>query len=434
MILSFSVSNYLSFKEKQTISFEAASIRDSVLTNTYQTAFHDLKVLKAIILFGPNGSGKSNFIEALRFVIDFISNSAKESQINEAIDVSYFKFNEATIKKPSSFEIKFLIGDLRYKYVLSVDSEKIHYEQLIQIAKTREYILFTRTFNSIVIEDRFGEAHNIEQFVRPNALFISVAALFNIKIAISILELLNIQKKIIFINDTFAFESVTAKMMENPEYKFEILNFLKTAGLSFKDLRFQKKEIDPTLLETLPKAARKSYLRRIENYLIQTVYDVFDEAGNVISSETLDLRHEESQGTRKMFAIAGPFIDAILHGKILVMDEFTARLHPKLASFIIKYFYLRTPNSLLPSQLILASHNTHIMDKSLFRRDQIYLTRRDKYYASEAQNLLQTGIRHDANYVKKYLEDELGFLPELIKLSSEKGPQQFNLFNEEDEK
>lgn len=413
MILNFSVSNYLSFKEKQTISFEASAIKDSAISRTHQTD-SDIKVLKAITLFGPNGSGKSNLIKALSFVIHLIQNSANENLANRSINTSFFKFSTETIDKPSLFEIDLLVdGGYRYQYTFSVDAKKVHNEKLKLVVKTRDYVLFERTPNGIYVdENRFPEGLVVEKKTRLNTLLLSAAANWNGRISLSIIAILN---KVMFVQDLPSWERETAQMLEQEKYKKEIINFLKTSGLSFKDITSTRQTIMPDFLEGLPEEIRESYPK--ENYQIQTIYDVFDEFDNIVRQERLHIGNEESAGTKKMIRLAGPFIDAILNGKILVIDEFTAKLHPQLAEHIIKYFYHRTNNPLITPQLILASHNVQLMDSNLFRRDQIYLSMRDKFYASSLFTILskKNKVRHDSNYVKKYLENALGALPDFIK-------------------
>lgn len=413
MLLNFSVTNYLSFKERQTISFEASAIKDPSISRTHQTD-SDIRVLKAITLFGPNGSGKSNIIKALSFVIHLIQNSANENLSDRPINTSFFKFSTETIDKPSLFEIELLVdGGYRYLYTFSVDAKKVHYEKLKLVVKTRDYLLFERVANNIFIdENRFPEGLVVEKKTRPNTLLLSAAANWNGRISLSIIAILN---KVMFIHDAPIWERETAQMLDQEKYKKEIFNFLKTSGLPFKNITSTRQTILPDFLEALPEEIRETYPK--ESYSIHTIYDVFDEYDNIVRQERLNMAHEESAGTKKMIRLAGPFIDSILNGKILVIDEFTAKLHPQLAEHIIKYFYQRTNNPLITPQLILASHNVQLMDSDLFRRDQIYLSMRDKFYASSLFTILskKSMVRHDSNYVKKYLEGALGALPEFLK-------------------
>jgi hypothetical protein len=46
----------------------------------------------------------------------------------------------------------------------------------------------------------------------------------------------------------------------------------------------------------------------------------------------------ESQGTKKALAIAGPIIDTLDGGKVLIVDELDTKLHPLITKFIIQLF------------------------------------------------------------------------------------------------
>ena len=57
MIIDFSVSNFRSFREKQTISFLATT--DTHLEETYVVQRGKYRLLKAISILGANAAGKS---------------------------------------------------------------------------------------------------------------------------------------------------------------------------------------------------------------------------------------------------------------------------------------------------------------------------------------------------------------------------------------
>ena len=91
-----------------------------------------------------------------------------------------------------------------------------------------------------------------------------------------------------------------------------------------------------------------------------------------ISGQTNFNVNTESEGTRKMFALSVPIINALRNGEIIVIDELENHLHPKLFEHIIKLFnsYSNKNNA----QLIFATHNLTCMNNECFRRDQIWFT------------------------------------------------------------
>ena len=70
MLISFSVANFLSFKEKQTISLNAGLVRKKA-ERLYKDKAGN-RLVKFAALFGANASGKSNLVEAIGFSRHFI--------------------------------------------------------------------------------------------------------------------------------------------------------------------------------------------------------------------------------------------------------------------------------------------------------------------------------------------------------------------------
>ena len=113
MILQFSIENFLSFKEQNTLSMVATPLKEDVLlTENVEVPVGDtgINLLKSAVILGPNASGKSNVIKAFDFFKRFIVNSFKNKQVGEEIDVENFRLEAESVREPSSFELIFIIG------------------------------------------------------------------------------------------------------------------------------------------------------------------------------------------------------------------------------------------------------------------------------------------------------------------------------------
>ena len=121
----------------------------------------------------------------------------------------------------------------------------------------------------------------------------------------------------------------------------------------------------------------------------------------------------ESQGMQHVFSLAGPIFDTLEKGGFLAIDELDVFLHPLLLRAICDLFHSKKSNP-HNAQLIFVSHNTSILDRELFRRDQVWFLDKNKYGESELFSLAdfkdQGGakVRNDANYEKRYLEGLYG--------------------------
>ena len=72
MILEFSITNFLSFKDKTTMSMIGNAKNN--LNDNY-VVINDKKVLKSAVVYGANASGKSNLFKALLEISLMIRNS-----------------------------------------------------------------------------------------------------------------------------------------------------------------------------------------------------------------------------------------------------------------------------------------------------------------------------------------------------------------------
>ena len=103
-LIEFTVGNFLSFKDKKTLSMEASTIRE-LPQNILKTG--DYKLLKSAAIYGANSSGKSNLIKALKFMQDTIINSSKLNSTDK-LNVSPFLLAEENKSLPSYFEIQLI--------------------------------------------------------------------------------------------------------------------------------------------------------------------------------------------------------------------------------------------------------------------------------------------------------------------------------------
>jgi uncharacterized protein len=152
---------------------------------------------------------------------------------------------------------------------------------------------------------------------------------------------------------------------------------------------------------------------------IFTHHTKFDSELNPVDKSVLfHLDFNESEGTIKLYELAPFIIDALENGDTLVIDEFDARLHPRLSKKIIEIFNDPRTNP-KNAQLLIVTHDTNLLSSSLFRRDQILFVEKDKYGASHLYSLAQfKGVRNDASFENDYLMGRYGAVPFLNNLTS----------------
>ncbi|EDP96594.1 ATP-binding protein [Kordia algicida OT-1] len=417
MLVKFTVENYLSFKNRTSIDLTATSLTELRSTNLYDAPLKNLTLLKSMIVYGANSNGKSNLFKAINFARKFIINSSKNSQADEAIEVQPFCLSVETIENPSFFEFIFIHESVKYRYGFEVDEEQIHKEWLYMTTKNKEQLLFERALQDISITKKYDAAStNLTSITRKNALFLSVCAQFNIPVAMSILKALNNVQYISGMQDRFTI-NFTIDMMDDPEKKKYIDNFIAGADLGFTETKVERFKLTEEILEkgNVPKEIRKMILESDEeNVVVSTKHPIYDENNEEIDTIYFNLFVNESLGTGKYVALSGPIIDTLLHGKTLIIDEFDAQLHPHLSKSIVELFNSKENNP-HGAQLIFASHNSSLINskRKLFRRDQIIIAEKDQYGVTSLESLYDKKIRKDASFEKDYLEGKYDGIPDL---------------------
>lgn len=416
MLVEFKVQNFLSFKELQTFTMVASALKEHRQTNTFN-ASNKMNLVKSAVIYGANASGKSNFVKALSFMKGFIINSSKESQAMENIPVTGFLLNTENENQPSLFEITFIQNNIRYRYGFEVNKNKIHNEWLFYAPKRKEAKLFIRENNNIEIGSYFKEGKGLESKTRANALFLSVTAQFNGEISRKIIDWLLTQNIISGLDDK-GYLPFTMNQIHDQKFRKKSLEFLKFADLGIDDLHVQETEIDRS---ELPPPLQKAFIEDrqkkglpFENQKIKvsdlfTLHQKFNKEKKKLELIPFTL-NIESHGTQKIFALTGPILDTLEEGKVLIIDELDARLHPLITRFITQLFNSEEKNP-KNAQLIFATHDTNLLNQRFFRRDQIWFFEKDKYGATEMYSLSDFQVRKDASFNKDYILGKYGAIP-----------------------
>jgi uncharacterized protein len=200
--------------------------------------------------------------------------------------------------------------------------------------------------------------------------------------------------------------------MDN-ENKDEILKLLKKLDLGFSDVMVEESEITADFLpKGLPDELKNLILKNGKGKLssVQTIHQKFDGKGNYVSPEIFNLDEQESEGTKKVFSLAGPLVDTLKNGNALIIDEFDARIHPLISRAIVELFNSNetNPNN---AQLIFMTHDTNLLNNKLFRRDQIWFTEKNRYGATDLYSLAEYKIPDDAPFESDYIQGRYGAIP-----------------------
>ena len=428
MLLEFTVSNFRSIKDPVTFSMVADKKKSS---NSFRIRFYDL--LNSSVIYGHNASGKSNVVKALAFMKEFVLNKSKVIQSTDKLPHEPFKLSTETENASSSFEIVFFIGGIKYRYGFESDSEIIYSEWLFADERGKEAKLFfrdkeeeTQYVNTIKFreglvgknkmldrllakvrddkkyEDMVKELYDkpeVSKTVGDNQLFLWKCDQGGGRISKTILKWFDNLNIVDSINH-HEYTDQVAQKMSNTDFRDKVSQLLRVADLGIQEV--EKPRDESSTVETNDRLKTKVRIPHLK----------YDENNNIVDKVQFDLEKDESVGTNKFFAMAAPILDTLENGRILMVDELDASLHPMLTRHLIALFHNEKTNK-KNAQLVFVTHDINLLKKkSIFNRDQIWFTEKNEYGVTHLVSLLEyKGVRNTDNFEKHYIQGKYGAIP-----------------------
>jgi AAA15 family ATPase/GTPase len=426
MLLSFSVENFSSIKEKQTLSFIAN--KSDHLENAYVIKKKGIRILKMIMIYGANASGKSNILKALDFLKTIVIHPKNKK--DEKLEYEPFLFDNKTIDKPTKFSIEFIINDIRYFYEVSFNKLYILNETLYFYDPNKALVFERKTnLKKELSEIEFGSKIKIDNTTKErletnlltNNTVLGTFLKTNVEIKEikEVVEWFNNNLKPL-IHPEFELKHQIVEIIEKDELlKKYVILILKKADFQISDIIIKRKSFKDIYEQIL------SYI----NYKNRFSLEEFIENGGYekgvhkpleikfihsVKKEKFDLAYElESEGTKRFFELAGLLALSIKNSTIFPIDELESSLHPDLFRQFILMFLMNTKNS----QIIATTHNREILkEKDLFREDTIWFTEKDENASTQLYSLADfhsSVVRDTSNVFNAYKIGKLGAIPNL---------------------
>jgi AAA15 family ATPase/GTPase len=385
MLINFSIQNFGSIKDKQTLSFEAD--KSGHLENYYVIKTNGLRLLKLGLIYGANASGKTTILKALQFFIDIVLKPLLQK--NESFNFEPFLFDANTPKQSTVFKIEFLQNAVRYSYEVEFCKNAIYRETLYAnqnpINNKNKSKVFDRTTD---IEKQlttidFGTKFKVSQIYKDalitNTLWNNTVLGGFLKTNIELKELTDVVNWFknyfnpVIYTKTDLNRFITQQIDEHKVNKNIVLEILRKADFNLSDILIRKEEqnISDSWIDILEK-------QQMEEDKIQKL----GERGK-ITRVTVEFEHsveknsyslpvsKESQGTQRYYGFAGILYLLIKNSTLFPIDELESSLHHDLFQHFLLSFLVNSKNS----QLLATTHNSEILNnKDIFRNDAIWIT------------------------------------------------------------
>lgn len=414
MILEFSITNYKSFKDKITFSMVTDDTDKTQAQNYFEV--NKTTLLKSAVLYGANASGKSNFVEALKEIRNIVltsnHNDAFSGLMNE---YNPFEFDSSAKTKLTGFDIYFFVKNVKHHFYFSYNSYSIIEEKLYYYPHNKQTLLYKRNEDNNNYEFGIqlkGEKNAVKNLTDITQLFLSNGAKNKMPQLMNVYEYFTNSFMVIpFLDywvDTKYSERIARELYQNSNspYYNNFMRLIKSLDTGISEIEIEKVKNKRTSIF-------RSRIKTLNSdYKINTYHKYFYNDGSV-SNQKFQIERE-SMGTQKLFVIVGLVLRALMHGRVIIIDEFERSLHPHISKFIIGLFNNQNTNT-KGAQLIVATHDTELISKdNNLRRDQIWFIEKNNNGISDLYSLTDIeGVRKDVPFDKWYLTNRLGGVPNL---------------------
>ena len=419
MILKFSIGNFRSFNNNQTLDFLATGLvsenREVDKSNIIELS--GSRILKTLGIYGPNGSGKSNIVKGLLVFRRLVKSSLEREGIMMG-SPEPFKLSSDNIPHGGFFQIILQLKEKTYRYGFTLTNEGTVLEEwLFGQAERNETWYFKRTIEGIVCnKEWFNEGFGLPlEKLRNDTLFLTFVSAYDGPVSQAIRSFIanditfddiDLSRRSFFPNNrrvSYSRNKLTNQLLEEGKNEL-VLEWLKNAGLPYTNISLNNKNEALSELVLLQK-------------------NIYDHEGHVTGATTMLLNEDDSAGTQKFYTYIGWLHQKFQEGGVFISDEIDNNFHPSLLQKLVNYFNNPIINK-AGAQLLFTSHDTNLLQPDILRRDQIYFTEKSIFDETILYALSDLkGIRNNADFARQYLSGFYGALPILAKHSSKDDKQ-----------
>ena len=391
MIVRFSFQNFKSYKNETNLDFQAAAIPefgDALIKREKVSS-----LLPVSVVYGPNGGGKTNLLMALACLISLVVDPIYKLDKNrmkvyqQPMYYQPFLFDNISENAPTIFDLFFRTSENEFRYYISIQNGEIIDECLYKktYAGKKTATIFERERDDITLGATL-RSKSINKDVNPKMPYLSFLSInYNIPV---IAEAQCWFESCILRSYADSASETSLLLSSGKDQKSNILRLMNDMGIDINDYQYDDEHKELYLYRTID---GKSYEM---NFL------------------------GESAGTQKLFSVLPYVIIALNEGRLMIVDELDAKLHPKLLRYIICLF--KNPDiNRNGAQLLFTSHDLTTMSNTVFRRDEIWFAALNEKRESEIYSLYDIRtvddkhINNTAAYNKQYLEGRYGADPYL---------------------
>lgn len=383
MILFFRFKNFRTFRQETLINMQAAGYKElpdhTVICGGSSAA---KKLIKTLAIYGTNASGKSHIISALQFYHDFVSRQLlppepDTMQMRSMLDPYpfYTESSAPAVSSQSQFPLSMCMQFFFQGYLFEYGFTSLGSEV------TEEFLLINK---KVIFQKDLDE-------LRPGSCVRS-----------AIKKLAPVRTKGSSLGTFLNYHTG-----EFAEAKQAFISFFQQSFLSFDHSCLCRINQLPSFgaVQAQKILEQPSAGDFVYHHLLKLQVPI------TLSREELAQKMDPltcSTGMTKIILLLYRYYRLQKNGGLLVVDDFTAFLHSNVSRYLLELF--QAPDS-QRIQLIFTTHDTALLNRNQFRRDEAAIVNMDHAGFSHLHTLADIRVRADASFYKDYLAGKYGIVP-----------------------
>jgi AAA15 family ATPase/GTPase len=436
MLIRFIAKNIFSFKNET--EFNLFPNKSQGLQH-HKVRIGDFDFLRYSAIYGANGSGKSNLIKA----ISYLEKLVEEGKLSSETEYIKFKLNEDNLKAPVSLGIEFITNGEPFFYTITFNEGIILYESLAKSNKSDDILIFERNYENETQEIKFHDDYYktdkeklfaevlSEKLIKKNELlitFLSKNYPEDFKSTYSAFRWFEVT--LVIIKPDARPGGIAYILDKDSTIKDFANKFIPSLNTGISKIEIETKKIEEFFGENGDAKLKRKIIEDLKSEPNKLSILTHNETGeeitivyenNEVLAKRLVTKHqnnlgeskdfnlgEESDGTRRLIDYIPAFQGIINDNKVFVIDEIERSIHPMTIKEIMTKLAL---DESVKGQLIFSTHESNLLDQSIFRADEIWFAQKDIDGSSKIYSLSDFKIHNTINIENGYLKGRFGGIP-----------------------
>jgi AAA15 family ATPase/GTPase len=442
MLIRVVLENIFSFGEE--VEFNMLPYKRLGTLPHHQYDFGDVSLLKMTGIYGANGAGKSNLIKTLHYLQLFVDRGKYPFNLKNA----EFKFNR-NLDKPQTIAVEFIEDGVPYVYAIQLKNNSILREELYKsgLGVGKDSLVYERFNENGKVNINFDSSFNnsakgellreilISDFLQSDSLSLKILSnrendyFDDCKRAYRWLT-----KTLVIIHPSSKPTALAHQIDTSSEFKSYAEDMMCSFNIGISSLELEKKSIDEFFGEDNDKDKVEiiASLDENPNAIIglktqgKDEFVVVKENGNywvkqlrikhkAVNEEVLFDLEEESDGTIRLLDFVPAFRSLKVSRKVYLVDEIERSIHPLLIKKLVEKY---SKDKFTMGQLVFTTHESNLLDQSIFRQDEIWFAEKDKLGNTHLYSLSKFKEHKTIDIQKGYLSGRYGAIPFLNDLEN----------------